>query len=148
MSWSRQSFLPQSIVDNRSVKAAKRYTNSEAVSDAKKRVNKWKAKHATSASLAPRRASGFLKFCRKNACEYKDVPEALERCDSICSLFKANAIKITHFRSTGRTKRTAALVNDWQKLSQPEKDAWEKKAAARSVDLYNYSLISFHKILP
>ena len=87
MSWSKQSSLPQSIVDARSVKAAKRYTNSEAVSDAKKRVNKWKAKHATSASLAPRRASGFLKFCRKNACEYEDVSEALERWDSFCSLF-------------------------------------------------------------
>ena len=48
-------------------------------------------------------------------------------------------LKITRFRATGRTKRTAALVNDWQKLSQPEKDAWEKKAAARSVDLSNWS---------
>ena len=82
LGWREQSFVLQSIVDARSVKAAKRYTNSEAVSDAKKRVNKWKAKHATSASLAPRRASGFLKFCRKNACEYEDVPEALERWDS------------------------------------------------------------------
>ena len=45
--------------------------------------------------------------------------------------------KITRFRSTGRTKRTAALVKDWQKLSQPEKDAWEKKAAARYVILFN-----------
>ena len=51
-------------------------------------------------------------------------------------------LKITRFRTTGRTKRTAALVNDWQKLSQPEKDAWEKKAAARSVDLSNCT--SFH----
>ena len=77
-------FVSQSIVDARSVKAAKRYTNSEAVSEAKKRVTKWKAKHSA-ALVTPRRASGFLKFCRKMACEYEDVPEALDRSDSSIS---------------------------------------------------------------
>ena len=94
--------------------AAKRYTNSEAVSEAKKRVTKWKAKHPT-AMVTPRRASGFLKFCRKMACEYEDVPEALDR-------------------STGRSKRNSALVKAWQALSQPERDMFEKKAAARCPD--------------
>ena len=34
----------QSIVDERSLAAAKRYTDAEAVSEARKRLKKWKAK--------------------------------------------------------------------------------------------------------
>ena len=40
---------------------------------------------------------------------------------------------ITLCRSTGRSKRNSALVKAWQALSQPERDMYDKKAAARSV---------------
>ena len=61
--------------------AAKRYTNTEALSAAKKRVTKWKAKQAKhhAAVGTPRRTSGFLKFYRKMACDYEEVPETLDR---------------------------------------------------------------------
>ena len=62
--------------------AAKRYTNTEALSAAKKRVTKWKAKQAKQAGSAlgtTRRTSGFLKFYRKMACDYEEVPETLDR---------------------------------------------------------------------
>ena len=78
------------------MKAAKRYTNSEAVSEAKKRVTKWKAKHSAS-QVTPRRASGFLKFCRKMACEYEDVPEALDRSDFLYIGSEYNKIRFVNF---------------------------------------------------
>ena len=42
-------------------------------------------------------------------------------------------MKITLCRSTGRSKRNSALVKAWQALSQPERDMYDKKAAARSL---------------
>ena len=128
----------KSIVDARSVAAAKRYSDTEAVAEAKKRLNKWKAKKKKeelksgwdsanfSTGASRTRASGFLRFCRKMRNDYEDASEAVDR-------------------STGRSQRDSALVQLWQSLSQAESvpvspEKWPSLYLARMGDQMRHAL--------